>query len=201
MAKKVPEPPVIPSEEEVKAELERLKYKKRFGHVLRSTIYGLLVVAALSVLLATLFMPVMQVSGTSMSPTLTDGDILCLMKTTDMHTGDLCGFYWQNKLLIKRVIAKSGDFVDIDADGNVYVNSCLIHEPYINEKALGECDLEFPYQVPDSRYFVMGDHRSTSIDSRSSAIGCVDKEQLVGRVVLRVWPFDRITWFSQGALQ
>lgn len=199
MSRKIPEAPVIPSEEEVAAELHRLKYKKRFGHVLRSTIYGLLVVAALSVLLATLLMPVMQVSGTSMTPTLVDGDILCLVKTSDMHVGDLCGFYWQNKLLIKRIIAKPGDFVDIDAEGNVYVNSSLLSEPYISGKSLGECDLEFPYQVPDNRFFVMGDHRSTSIDSRSSAIGCVEKSQIVGRVAVRVWPFDRITLFSKGA--
>lgn len=166
---------------------------KRYRRVLRSTIYALLVVAAVAVLLATIFLPVLQVSGDSMNPTLQDKDILLLVKTEDMKTGDLCGFYWQNKLLLKRIIGGPGDVISIDKNGVVTVNDEVLDEPYIDEFALGECDIKFPYQVPENRYFVMGDHRTASIDSRSTAIGCVEKNQIVGKVFLRVWPLPRLT--------
>ncbi|MCD8015556.1 MAG: signal peptidase I [Lachnospiraceae bacterium] len=182
----------IPSKDEVAAERERLEYRKRYLHTLRTTIYALIVVAALAVLLATTFLPVLRVSGTSMEPTLADEDIVLLVKYSSFETGDLIGFYYQNKMLLKRVIAGPGDIVDIDEYGNVTVNGELLDEPYLTEKSLGETDLVYPYQVPESRYFVMGDHRSTSIDSRNSAIGCIEKGQIVGKVVLRVWPFSRI---------
>ncbi len=185
----------IPSTAEIKAERDRLAYRRRYGRVLRSTVYALVVVAAVAVLLATLFLPVLQVSGDSMNPTLGDKDILVLSKTSQLHTGDLCGFYWQNKLLLKRVIGQPGDQVSLDEDGRVTVNGQVLEEPYVDELALGECDIKFPYQVPENRYFVLGDHRSVSIDSRSSVIGCVDKSQIVGKVLLRVWPFDRFAVF------
>ena len=187
----------IPSTEEVKAERDRLAYRSRYGRVLRSTIYALVVVAAVAVLLATLFLPVLQVSGTSMEPTLADGDIILLLKSESFTTGDICGLYWQNKLLLKRVIGGPGDIIDIDAAGNVTVNGQALDEPYVTDKALGECDITLPYQVPENRYFVMGDHRSTSVDSRSSVIGCIEKEQIVGRAFLRVYPFDRISLLLQ----
>lgn len=181
----------IPSMEAVTAERERLAHQTKYRRVLGSTIYALVIVAAVAVLLATLFLPVLQVSGDSMNPTLYDQDVLVLVKDTNMKTGDLCAFYWQNKLLLKRVIGSAGDVIDISDEGVVSVNGEELDEPYVDELALGECDLDFPYQVPDNRYFVMGDHRATSIDSRSSVIGCVEKTQIVGKVILRVWPLTQ----------
>ena len=180
----------IPSTEEVKAERERLAYRSRYTRVLRSTIYALVVVAAVAVLLATLFLPVLQVSGDSMNPTLQDKDVIVLVKSGSLKTGDLCGFYWQNKLLLKRVIGLPGDIISLDENGVVTVNGTVLDEPYVDELALGECDIKFPYQVPENRYFVLGNHRATSIDSRSSVIGCVEKNQIVGKVFIRVWPLS-----------
>ena len=137
----------------------------------------------------------LQVSGDSMNPTLEDKDILLLVKSDSMKAGDLCGFYWQNKLLLKRVIGQPGDVISMDEDGYVTVNGTVLDEPYVDELALGECDIRFPYQVPENRYFVLGDHRSVSIDSRSSVIGCVEKSQVVGRVFLRIWPLNRLAVF------
>ena len=174
--------------EQLTAELEREKYKRRYKRVLRSTIYTLIVVAAAAVLVATIWMPVLQIYGASMVPTLDEGDIVISVKGSDFEPGDLVAFYMGNKILVKRCIAGPGQWVDIDADGNVYVDDKLLDEPYLTEKALGDCDIEFPYQVPDNRYFCMGDHRSTSVDSRSTTVGCVSDEQIVGKIVFRVWP-------------
>ena len=185
----------IPTTEEVKAERERLEYRSRYGRGLRSTSDALLVVAAAAGRLATLLLPVLQVSGDSMNPTLEDKDILVLVKGENMETGDLCAFYWQNKLLIKRIIGAPGDVITLDENGVVTVNGKTLDEPYVDELALGECDIRFPYQVPENRYFVLGDHRAVSIDSRSSVIGCVEKSQILGRVFLRVWPLDRLAVF------
>ena len=178
----------LPSLEQLTAELEREKYKRRYKRVLRSTIYTLIVVAAVAVLVATIWMPVLQIYGASMTPTLDEGDIVISVKGSDFAPGDLVAFYMGNKILVKRCIAGPGQWVDIDADGNVYVDGELLDEPYLTEKALGDCDIELPYQVPDNRYFCMGDHRSTSVDSRSTTVGCVSDEQIVGKIVFRVWP-------------
>ena len=156
--------------------------------MLRSTIYTLIVVAAVAVLVATIWMPVLQIYGASMAPTLDEGDIVISVKGSDFAPGDLVAFYMGNKILVKRCIAGPGQWVDMDAGGNVYVDGKLLDEPYLTEKALGDCDIEFPYQVPDNRYFCMGDHRSTSVDSRSTTVGCVSDEQIVGKIVFRVWP-------------
>ncbi len=193
MTTETPHTAAIPSVEEVEAEKERLDYQKRFRRTLRSTIYILIVVAAVSVLLATLFFPVLRVSGSSMEPTLEDQDIIFLINRGNFDTGDLIGFYYQNELLLKRVIAGPGDWVDIDAEGNVSVNGEALEEPYVTNKALGETDRTYPYQVPDERYFVMGDNRTTSIDSRSTTIGCIESDQIVGRVFFRVWPLRQIS--------
>ena len=182
------EPKSFPSVEQLTTELRREKYKRSYRRVLRSTVYTLVVVAAAAVLVATIWMPVLRTYGASMTPTLNEGDIVVSLKGADFQQGDLVAFYLGNKILVKRCIAGPGQWVDIDADGNVYVDGKQLDEPYLTEKALGDCDLELPYQVPDNRYFCMGDHRSTSVDSRSSVIGCVSEEQIVGKIVFRVWP-------------
>ncbi|MBR4138523.1 MAG: signal peptidase I [Lachnospiraceae bacterium] len=156
--------------------------------MLKSTVATLVVVAAVAVLMATLWMPVLQIYGNSMTPTLKEGQIVVSLKGSDMEQGDLVAFYVGNKLLVKRVIAESGEWVDITEEGVVFVNGKELNEPYLQEKAFGECDIELPYQVPESRYFLMGDHRASSVDSRSSVIGCIDKEQIVGKIVFCVWP-------------
>ena len=180
------------SMEELRDELDRVRYKKNLRAAIRNTIYTLITVAAAAVLVALLLMPVLRIYGNSMTPTLYEGNIVLSLKGSGFETGDVIAFYYNNKILIKRVIAQAGEWVDIDKDGTVYVNNVAIDEPYISEKAFGECDLKLPYQVPESRIFVMGDHRSVSIDSRNTSIGCVAEEQIVGKVVFRVWPIDRI---------
>ncbi len=180
----------VPEVDELKMELRREKYKYRYASVLKSTVYTLVVVAAFAILVATLWMPVLQIYGSSMSPTLEEGQIVLSLKGSEVENGDLVAFYVGNKLLVKRVIATPAEMIVIQADGTVFVNSIKLDEPYVTNKAFGECDLEFPYQVPDSRYFLMGDHRETSIDSRSSVVGCVSQEQIVGKIVFCVWPLS-----------
>lgn len=182
----------LPSMEQIATERKSLKHKKEYRRAMTSTVYVLVVVAAIAVLLATLFFPVLQVSGDSMTPTLDDGDILILLKSGSFERGDLVGFYHSNKLLLKRIIGLPGDYVEVDNKGNVYVNDILIDEPYVTDKSLGECDIAFPYQVPENRFFVLGDHRETSIDSRSTIVGCIEKDQIVGKVFLRIWPLGDI---------
>ena len=131
-----------------------------------------------------------------MEPALTDGDFVLLMKSDNLKTGDLCAFYYSNKILIKRIIAVPGDYLWINADGTVYLNGTELDEPYVNEKALGECDVEFPYQVPENAYFMMGDHRETSIDSRSTTIGCIAEDQIVGKIWCKFWPLNQFKWFA-----
>lgn len=184
-----------PEVSQLETELNRVRYKRRYQTVLKSTIYTLITVAAISVLVATLWLPVLQIYGNSMMPTLEDGEIVFSVKTSDFETGDIIAFYYNNKILVKRVIAGPGDWVDLDEDGTVYVNEAALEEPYLAEKAYGDTDIELPYQVPDGKIFVMGDHRSTSVDSRNTAVGCVAQEQIVGKLILRVWPLDAITRF------
>ena len=180
----------LPTAEQLDMERRRLRYKRRYNRTLRSTVAILIVVAALAVLAATLWMPVLRVYGRSMAPTLHNGEILVSVKTKDFSSGDIIAFYHGNKLLIKRYIAGPSDYVNIDESGDVSVNGTLLEEPYLAEKAYGEADIEFPYQVPDQRYFVMGDNRSVSIDSRSSIVGCIAGDQIVGKVIFRVWPLS-----------
>ena len=177
-----------PASDQLEGELRRERYKRRYSAVLKSTVYTLITVAAIAVLVATLWMPVLQIYGNSMTPTLTEGDIVLTVKNSDFNQGDIIAFYYGNKLLVKRCIAGPGSWVNIDDDGNVYVDGQLIDEPYVDEKALGDTNIELPYQVPDERWFVLGDHRATSVDSRNSTVGCVSDEQIVGQIVYRVWP-------------
>lgn len=180
----------IPDIGQLKEELKREQYKYRYASTMRSTIYLLVVIAALAVLVATLWMPVLQIYGESMSPTLEEGQIVVSLKSRDFEEGELIAFYIGNKLLVKRVIAGPGDWVSMDEEGNVKVNGVLLSEPYVTDKALGQCDLTFPYQVPESRFFLMGDHRTSSVDSRSSVVGCIAEDQIVGKIVFRVWPVN-----------
>lgn len=186
----------LPQLEELQKELNREIYKRRFRRLLRSTIDALIVVAAVSAIIATLVFPVLQIAGTSMEPNLNDGDIVLLAKTDKLETGDLCAFYYSNKILIKRVIATPGDYLWIEPDGTVFVNGVELEEPYVQEKALGECDVEFPYQVPENAYFMMGDHRETSIDSRSSVIGCITTDYTIGKIMCKFWPLLEFKWLG-----
>lgn len=185
----------VPSLDEIQSERKRIRRKEYYRKALRGTVAVLLVVAAVAVLIATLFLPILQVSGESMSPTLEHDDIVVLLKTQDFERGDLIGFYYQGKILLKRVIALPGEEVAIDADGNVYVNGELLEEPYVTEKKLGDCDLEFPYKVPGTGYFVLGDCRTNSVDSRNSVVGAIQREDIIGKVFVRVWPLSGFEFF------
>lgn len=178
----------IPTSEQLENELIRVRYSQRYRKLLKNTVFSLLVVAAISILIATLFLPVLEIYGSSMSPTLNNKDIVVSVKTTQLERGDICCLYYNNHILVKRVIGVAGDEIAMDEDGNVFVNGQLLEEPYLVEKALGECDLEFPFTVPEQTVFVLGDNRASSVDSRNSLIGCVSVDEVVGKIVFRVWP-------------
>lgn len=189
------EEPDMPTAAQLQAELDAHRYKRRYNNVFRNAVYTLVIVAAVSVLISMLLMPVLQIAGSSMSDTMGDGDIVFALRYAKFGTGDVIAFYYNNSVLVKRVIASSGQWVDIDSDGNVYVDGVVVEEPYVTQKALGECDITLPYQVPDGRYFVMGDNRAGSIDSRNTEIGCVSSDMVIGRIVVRVWPLKNIKTF------
>ena len=183
-------PVEIPSMEQIEKERSRLQYRSRYSRTLRSTIAVLLVVAAIAVLVATLWMPVLRIYGTSMVPTLEDGQIVISVKTESFEPGDIAAFYLGNKVLVKRYIAGPGEWINLDESGNVFINGEPLDEPYLTEKSYGQTNIELPYQVPDERYFLMGDNREASIDSRNTTVGCVEKEQIVGKIVFRIWPLS-----------
>lgn len=188
MKRKIPVcPPMLP---ELEAELKRVRGRTRYRQVLVSTVSAMITVAAVAILLATMMFPVLHIWGSSMTPTLHEGQIVVSLKGSRFETGDVIAFYYNNKILVKRVIAGPGQWVDIREGGTVFVDDRPIEEPYVSEPSLGDCNIELPYQVPDGRYFVMGDHRSTSVDSRNTAVGCVAREQVVGKIVLCVWPLE-----------
>ena len=189
-------PKELPTTDSIKQELDRYTYRRNFLRTLRNTAFTLVVVAALAILVAVLLMPILRIYGSSMSGTVDNGDLVASIKTSDMKTGDVIAFYYNNNILVKRVIAVSGDWVDIDEEGNVYVNQTLLNEPYLSSKAFGETNIELPYQVPEERIFVMGDNREVSIDSRNTAVGCVSDEQVVGKIVFRVWPLSGLGFVS-----
>lgn len=190
--KKRKEPLEIPDIELLEAELSRVTYRSRFHSVLRSTIYSLVVVAAAAVLVATIWLPILQIYGSSMTPTLKEGNVVVSVKGSRFQPGDLIAFYVENKILVKRCIALPGQWVNLDEEGNVYIDGKLLEEPYLTEKSFGDANIELPYQVPEERYFCLGDHRSTSVDSRHTEIGCVSEEQIVGKIVFRIWPISEI---------
>ena len=181
-----------PTTDQIRTELERVRYRRTFANTLRSTIFILIVVSASAVLIAVLLLPVLRIYGHSMNDTLDEGDVVVSLKGSSFKTGDIIAFYYNNKLLVKRVIGQPGDWVDIDEAGNVYVNQVMLEEPYLDSKAFGETNIELPYQVPESRIFVLGDNRDVSIDSRNTSVGCVAEEQIAGKIVFRVWPIDKM---------
>lgn len=182
----------IPGSDVIKEEIKRHKYQTRYSRILRSTIFSLITVAAFAVLVATLWMPVLQIYGESMTPTLDKDEIVLSVKTDNFNTGDVIAFYHGNKLLVKRCIACPADWINIDSAGNVFVNNVVLDEPYVSEKSFGTCDIDLPFQVPENKYFVMGDHRQTSIDSRTSTVGCIASDEVVGKIVFRIWPLEKI---------
>ncbi len=184
-------PEDFPTTEQLNKAVKSYHYKKNYHSVLRNTIFTLITVSAIAVLIAVLLLPVLRIYGKSMNPTLSEGDLAVSVKVGEFDTGDIVAFYYNNKILVKRVIAGPGDWVDISEDGTVTVNNQVIDEPYIEKKAYGECNIKLPYQVPDGRIFVMGDNRAVSIDSRNTAVGCVAEEQIVGKIVFCVWPLSR----------
>lgn len=173
---------------QIESELKREKYKSKYIKVLKSTIYALIIIAALAALIATLIMPVLQISGDSMTPAYNSGEIVLTVKTNNLKSGDVIAFYHGNKILVKRIIAKEGNWVNITEDGKVYINGQLLDEPYVKELSLGEYNIEFPYQVPAQQLFVLSDNRSNNIDSRNTDIGCVKQEDIIGKILLRIWP-------------
>ena len=189
----------IPSLDQIEAERKRYRWQKAYFKALRGTISVLTYMAAVAALIATLVLPVLQIEGTSMEPTLVNGDIVLLAKTTAFSRGDICGFAWNNKILIKRVIGIPGDWIEIDTDGTVYLNGEKLDEPYAEQIAFGECDLEFPFQVPQEQYFVLGDMRESSIDSRNTLVGCVENEQIIGKIFFRIWPLKDMRFFNKIA--
>ncbi len=183
---------ILPTALQLKTELDRINHKREYHKVLKGTVISLLAVAAISVLISVLFMPVLKVTGSSMEPTLSDKQYVFCLNNHKYKTGDVVAFYYNNKILLKRVVAGPGDIVDITDDGTVSVNGKIISETYLTDKSKGKCDIELPYQVPDNRIFVMGDHRSASVDSRASVVGCIAKKDILGKVVFRIYPLDEI---------
>ena len=183
---------ILLTSNEVEKELKRVNYQSRYIKILKSTIVTLVVVAAIATIIASFFLSVLEINGSSMSPTLKQGQMVVAYKDKKIERGEIIAFYHGNKILIKRVIANQGDFVNIDSDGNVYVDGKLVLEPYISKKSLGNCNIKFPYQVPDGHYFVLGDNRDTSIDSRNSVIGVIAKEDILGKVLISIWPINKM---------
>jgi len=187
--KKIPD---LPTAEQLHTELKRIQYNQDFEKTLWNTISSLIVIAAAALIVSMIFVPVLRVTGTSMAPTLSNDELILCIKNSNFQNGDIVAFYYNNKILLKRVIGVAGDKIDISEDGIVSRNGEQLQEPYVNELDAGECDIDLPYQVPDNRIFVMGDHRAVSIDSRSSAVGCIAEEYVIGKVFFRLWPWEKI---------
>jgi len=181
-----------PTAEQFGKELKRRVDEMEFRKIIISAAQTLAAFAAVAVLLSTLLLPVFSVHKNSMTPTLLDGELLIFSTVGEIKRGDIIAFHYNNQVLIKRVIATAGESVDINEDGVVYINEAPLSEPYINSQSLGECDLELPLMVPERQYFVMGDNRYISTDSRVGAIGTINSEHIVGKAILRIWPIPKI---------
>ncbi len=190
--KQIKEEIKLPTTSRLEEELEKEKYKLKYNKLLKNTLSTILVVISFSILIATLIFPVFKIYGESMTPTLNEGDVVLSIKNKNIKNGDVIVFYYNNKILIKRVIATSSEWVNIDENGNVYVNDVLLKESYIKEKSLGNADIKFPYQVKEGSYFVLGDSRENSIDSRNNLIGTIEEEQIIGKVIFKVWPLNNL---------
>ncbi len=187
---------LFPELEEIQNEMRRARSQSKYHQALKSTAGTIVVVAAIAVLVASIFLPVLRVTGSAMQPSFAPGNVLVAFKTRDYLPGDVCSFYYNNKLIIKRVIATGGDMLEIDEDGRVSVNGLVLEESYVPQYDLGMCDIECPFRGPDEQLFVMGDNRASSVDSRVQAFGCISKEELMGKVVLRVWPLQNFAYYG-----
>ena len=186
---------VIPTNLSISAleeEIKREKYKSKYTKILKSTIYALIIIASISALIGTLIMPVLEVNNTTMKPLLENNEIVLSLKTKKLKQGDIIAFYQGNKILIKRVVAVPGNYISIDEEGNIYVDGEVLNEPYVTNKQKGETNIEFPYQVPESEYFVLSDERDKTNDSRNEDIGLIKKDNVIGKVIFRVWPLKKL---------
>lgn len=196
MARK-PKGQVFPSLAEIETEMSQTRSRGRYRQALKGTAGTVVVVAAIAVLIATIILPVIRITGTSMQPGFQPGDIVVAYKTKNFQQGDVCVFYFNNKLILKRVIGMGGDKIEIDEEGHVTVNDITLEEEdYISEYALGQCDIEFPYVVPPGEYFVLGDNRDNTEDSRFTNYGCIKQEEMVGKIFLRIWPLNGLVYYG-----
>lgn len=179
--------------EKIKEDYKTRKNREKFFYELKKTIGFFLVIISVGIIISSFWVRVLTIYGTSMSPNLTAKDTVVAFKKDQYKSGDVIAFYYNNKVLVKRVIATSGDWVNISNNGNVIINDKEIKEKYLlkSSKSIGKTDIKLPYQVPENKIFVMGDHRSVSIDSRNKIIGSIGKEQIIGKIKFIIWPLSR----------
>ena len=181
-----------PSAEQIGALLRRVQRRREIFRSIGNILGVLVVIAAAVTLVFSLWLPALQVQRGSMAPTLNDGEVVVFITTGAVGRGDIVAFHNGNQILVKRVVAVAGDVVDIGGDGAVLLNGARLDEPYVSELSAGERTTELPCKVPDNQFFVLGDHRQTSIDSRNADIGTVRQDQIIGKALLRIWPLNAV---------